>query len=65
MSKLRKAHKMLKRYGFNVVKAQKIKKSIMKLDYEVMSFTDDESRYFANRNKAWKLVDQLVKLEVI
>lgn len=64
MSKIRRAHKLLKKYGFNVVKANKLRKNIMKLDNDAMSLTDDTNRYFANRAKCWKLTDQLVKLEV-
>lgn len=65
MSKLRKTHKLLKTYGFNIVKANKLRKHIIKLDYEAMSLTEDTNKYFANRAKCWKLTEQLVKLEVM
>ena len=65
MSKLRKTRKLLKKYGFNIVKANRLRKRIIKLDDEAMSLTDDTNKYFANRARCWKLTDQLIKLEVI
>jgi hypothetical protein len=63
MSKLKETKKLLKKYGFHVLKANKLHKTINMLDKMAQSLTNNTDEYFSNRTKCWKLEDVLIKLE--